>query len=285
VRPSLPLYDSADAAAVMVNDYHLLLLPELLRTALGPSASIGFFLHVSFPSSEIFRCLSVRAPLLRGLLGADLLGFQTANHARHFRQTVSRILALEATPRGIARDDGRFVDVGVFPMGIDVQALAARRAAPDVARWVDSLRARYAGKRLVVGRDKLDEVQGVRHKLLAFEHFLDAHPELAGQTVLIQVALPTSSENEAQAQVSALIARINGRFATLTHTPVVFMHTQELAFGQYLALLTAADAFLVSSVREGMALRAHEFVECQAERKRPLILSEVRRAWCRPARC
>jgi trehalose 6-phosphate synthase complex regulatory subunit len=117
------VYEEGDV--LFVNDYHLLLLPELLRQRL-PNATIGFFLHVAFPSSEIFRCLAVREKLLHGLLAADLLGFQTANHARHFRQTVSRVLALEATPRGIQTDE-RFVDVGVFPMGIDVGTLTERR--------------------------------------------------------------------------------------------------------------------------------------------------------------
>jgi trehalose-6-phosphate synthase len=102
--------------------------------------------------------------------------------------------------------------------------------------------------------------------------------------VLIQVALQTSEANEEHATVAAVVSRINSRFATLTYTPVVFLHAQDLAFAQYLALLTVADAFIVTSVREGMALRAHEFVECQAARHRPLILSEVRphaRARCR----
>jgi trehalose 6-phosphate synthase/phosphatase len=116
-----------------VNDYHLMLLPSLLRASptFPQHAPIGFFLHVAFPSSEIFRCLTVRETLLRGLLAADLVGFQTANYARHFRQTVSRILALEALPKGIQLESGtsggRFVDVGVFPMGIDVGALKEKR--------------------------------------------------------------------------------------------------------------------------------------------------------------
>lgn len=110
---------------VWVNDYHLMLVPQLVRAKL-PTAIIGFFLHVAFPSSEIFRCLSVREYLLRGMLSADLIGFQTANYARHFRQTVSRILALETLPKGIHLDD-HFVDVGVFPVGIDVGALKERR--------------------------------------------------------------------------------------------------------------------------------------------------------------
>lgn len=144
---------------IWVNDYHLLLLPTLLRRSpkISPSTPIGFFMHVAFPSSEIFRCLSMRKDLLRGMLGADLVGFQTANYARHWRQTVSRILSFEALPRGIqvpegegltveemlqkelgeedktrvVRDGvverGRFVDVGVFPMGIDVRQLHNRK--------------------------------------------------------------------------------------------------------------------------------------------------------------
>jgi trehalose-6-phosphate synthase len=287
-----------------------MLVPQLVRAKL-PTAIIGFFLHVAFPSSEIFRCLSVRESLLRGMLSADLIGFQTANYARHFRQTVSRILSLETLPKGIQLED-HVVDVGVFPVGIDVGALKEKRWAihfftrsvrstligtpsrrdTEVAQWVQTLKERYAGVKLVVGRDKLDEVQvrpyfpnqqdvihhplkGVRHKLLAFEAFLDKHPEYHQKVALIQVALQTSEENEAHGGVADIVARINSRFSTLTYQPVVFLHTDDLSFSQYLGLLTVADAFLVTSMREGMALRTHEFVICQEERHRPLILSEV----------
>ena len=115
----------------------------------------------------------------------------------------------------------------------------------------------------------------MRHKLLAFEAFLDKHPEYHQKVALIQVALQTSEENEAHGGVADIVARINSRFSTLTYQPVVFLHTDDLSFSQYLGLLTVADAFLVTSMREGMALRTHEFVVCQEERHRPLILSEV----------
>lgn len=115
----------------------------------------------------------------------------------------------------------------------------------------------------------------MRHKLLAFEAFLDKHPEYHQKVALIQVALQTSEENEAHGGVADIVARINSRFSTLTYQPVVFLHTEDLSFSQYLGLLTVADAFLVTSMREGMALRTHEFVICQEERHRPLILSEV----------
>ncbi|KAH9916264.1 glycosyltransferase family 20-domain-containing protein [Epithele typhae] len=247
---------------IWVNDYHLMLLPSMLRERL-PNAPIGFFMHVAFPSSEIFRCLSVRQDLLKGVLGADLIGFQTANYARHFRQTVSRILAAEALPKGVQLED-RFVDVGVFPMGIDVGSITAKKQEPEVVEWVKSLRQRYAGMTLI----------GVRLKIQAFEAFLDKYPEYQGKVVLIQVALQTTEENENQGAVADVISHLNSRFSTLTYQPVVFLHTQDLTFSQYLALLTVADAFMVTSLREGMALRAHEFVECQEQRHRPLILSE-----------
>ncbi|EJD43548.1 hypothetical protein AURDEDRAFT_104625 [Auricularia subglabra TFB-10046 SS5] len=257
---------------IWINDYHLMLVPRLVREKL-PQAIIGFFLHVAWPSSEIFRCLAVREDLLRGMLGADLIGTQTHNFARHFRNCASRILALEAVPKGVQLDN-RFVDVAVFPMGIDVDSLSRKRANPEVADWVNVLGQRYSGLKLLVGRDKLDEVQGVRHKILAFEKFLERHAEYRGKVVLIQVALVTSEENELQGRVSDVVSRVNSKFSTLTYQPVVFLHTHELTFSQYLALLTLADAFIITSLREGMALRAHEFVECQEGKAGPLILSE-----------
>ncbi|TFK27244.1 hypothetical protein FA15DRAFT_666537 [Coprinopsis marcescibilis] len=291
------IYQEGDI--IFINDYHLMLLPQLLREMLPPTASIGFFMHVAFPSSEIFRCLSVRRDLLLGVLGADFVGFQTANYARHFRQTVSRILAFEALPKGIQlpeekedasggtangtstpgrvrelADQGRFVDVASVPIGIDVVQLKERMSEPEVDEWVQVLKQRYAGMKLLVGRDKLDEIQGVRHKIQAFEAFLDKFPEWQGKVVLIQVALQTTESNELAGGVADVVSRINSRFSTLTYQPVVFLHTQDLTFSQYLALLTVGDAFIVTSLREGMALRTHEWVECQSKAHGALILSE-----------
>ncbi|KAH7905019.1 glycosyltransferase family 20-domain-containing protein, partial [Hygrophoropsis aurantiaca] len=232
-----------------------------------------------------------------GVLGADAVGFQTAGYARHFRQTCARVVVegVEVGPGGVVVEGGgqehahthtRFVDVGVFPMGIDVGALRAKKREPDVSYWVQLLRQRYAGLKLVVGRDKLDEVQGVRHKLEAFEQFLKKYPEFQGQVVLIQVALHTATP-EAINPVLALVSRINSAFSTLTYQPVVFLHTHmegQRAHGHgpgYLALLIVADTFLVASLREGMALRTHEYVVCQegegyarSAAGRPLVLSE-----------
>ncbi|CDW99593.1 hypothetical protein [Sporisorium scitamineum] len=257
---------------VWINDYHLLLVPQMVRERL-PHATIGLFVHIAFPSSEIFRCLSMRETLLKGMLGADLIGFQTHNFCRHFRQTVSRILQLEATPKGVQLE-GSFVTVAPFPIGIDVRSLNAKRRDPEVSEWVAQLRQKYAGKRIIVGRDKLDWIKGVRQKLLAFEAFLDEHPKWAGEVVLIQVALATTEENEEIGEATDVVSRINNKHSTLTYQPVVFLHVQDITFSQYLALLTVADCFLATSLREGMNLTSHEFVVCQEVSHRPLILSE-----------
>ncbi|KAL7004351.1 Trehalose-6-P synthase/phosphatase complex subunit [Cystobasidiomycetes sp. EMM_F5] len=199
---------------IWINDYHLMLVPNMVRHKL-PDATIGFFLHIAFPSSEIFRCLANRRELLEGVLGADLIGFQTYNLARHFRQTCQRLLSVEAIPRGIQLQNG-FAKVGVFSIGIDVKALHERKREAEVGEWLKILREQYKGMRILMARDKLDEIKGVRQKLVAYEYFLEHNPEYVGKVVLIQVAMATSEENEKQGDVMDLVSRINARFSTFS---------------------------------------------------------------------
>jgi trehalose-6-phosphate synthase len=139
---------------VWVNDYHLLLVPKMVRDALGPDARIGFFLHVGFPSSEIFRCLAHRERLLEGMLGATMVGFQTEEYARHFLQTCSRLLNVEVKNDGVMLET-RLVNVINLPIGIDPVQLGEKRKEPEVGSWSEQLRQRYAGKKLFVARDKV----------------------------------------------------------------------------------------------------------------------------------
>jgi trehalose 6-phosphate synthase/phosphatase len=262
---------------VWVHDYHLLLVPAMLRERL-PDAKIGFFLHVAFPSSEVFRCLAVRKQLLEGMLGANLIGFQIHEYTRHFLQTCSRLLGAEATTDGLQLED-RFVDVVNLPIGIDPVYIKERRATPAVRQWVQTIRERYKGKRLIVARDKLDHVRGVRQKLLAYELFLNKHPEWRDQTVLIQVALSGSENGDLDAAVSDIVTRVNSSWANLAYQPVVYLK-QDIDFPQYLGLLSVADALMITSQREGMNLTSHEYLFCQdgeifPEKKHgSLILSE-----------
>ncbi|KAI9840981.1 MAG: hypothetical protein M1838_003815 [Thelocarpon superellum] len=261
---------------IWIHDYHLLLVPSMIRQRL-PNAKIGFFLHVAFPSSEVFRCLAVRKELLEGLLGCNLIGFQTEEYCRHFLQTCSRLLCVEATNEGVQLED-RFISVINLAIGIDPDSLRRAREDPAVAEWVRVMRERYQGKRLIVARDKLDHVRGVRQKLLAYELFLNKYPQWKDQTVLIQVATSTTEQAELDATVSDIVTRVNSSHASLAHQPLVFLK-QDISFPQYLAMLTVADALMITSLREGMNLTSHEFVFCQdgqdgGPRHGCLILSE-----------
>ncbi|KAF1344051.1 alpha,alpha-trehalose phosphate synthase-like protein subunit [Delphinella strobiligena] len=260
---------------VWVHDYHLLLVPGMIRKAL-PDAKIGFFLHAAFPSSEVFRCLSARKELLEGMLGANLVAFQTREYAQHFLQTCSRLLTVEANGEGVQLEE-RFVNVTNQPIGIDPPQMQQLKSEPEVKEWIQVLQERYKGKRLIVSRDKLDNIRGVRQKLLSYELFLNKFPEWRHKVVLIQVATSTTENSDLLATVSDIVTRIDSVHSTLAHQPLVFLK-QDISFSQYLALLTCADALMITSLREGMNLTPHEFVLCQdgsSEKKHgPVILSE-----------
>ena len=262
---------------VWIHDYHLLLVPSMVRAKL-PEAQIGFFLHTAFPSSEVFRCLARRTKLLEGLLGANLVGFQTQEYCHHFLQTCNRLLCAEATPMGVQLED-RFVDVATFPIGVDPDALEDRRQEDDTKEWLRRIRAKYAGKQLIVARDKLDHIRGVRQKLLSYELFLNRYPEARENVVLIQVATSSIEPGDDDGAVSDIVTRINSSHSTLAHQPLVFLK-QDIEYPQYLAMLMVADALMITSLREGMNLTAHEFVLCQdgkldgSSKHSSLILSE-----------
>lgn len=261
---------------IWIHDYHLFLVPGMVRKKL-PNAKIGFFLHTAFPSSEVFRCLSTRKALLEGILGANLVAFQTDEYAGHFLQTASRLLTVETTAEGVQLDD-HFVNVTSEPIGINPAAVQEARQELAVAKWIKVLQEKYQGKQVLVARDKLDNVRGVRQKLLAYELFLNKYPEWRGKVVLVQVATSTSEQSELLTTVSDICTRIDSVHSTLAHQPLVFLK-QDIDFSQYLALLTIADVLIISALRDGMNLTGHEFVCCQdgtaSDKKHgPLILSE-----------
>jgi trehalose 6-phosphate synthase/phosphatase len=273
----LQIYRPGDI--VMIHDYHLLLLPSILRQKI-PHTYIAFFLHIPFPSSEFLRCLPRRKDVLEGVLGANLIGFQAYSYSRHFVSCCTRILGF---PSDIAGVDayGAKVTVGVFPIGID--AAHVERLAFDgglIDDQAKKLRKLYEGKKIIVGRDRLDSVRGVAQKLMAFERFLEMYPEWREKVVLIQVTSPTSVEEEKEDsrnkianKVSELVAKINGMYGSLGFSPVQH-YPQYLSQQEYLALLRAADIGLITSVRDGMNTTSLEYVVCQRDSHGPLILSE-----------
>ncbi|KAK9249482.1 glycosyltransferase family 20-domain-containing protein [Lipomyces tetrasporus] len=258
---------------IWVHDYHLLLVPGLVREKI-PGAKIGFFLHIAFPSSEVYRCLPTRKLLLRGMLGADVIGFQSREYARHFRQTVQVVLGIAPNRDDTIDYDGRRVAVVDMAIGIDPVSLRLASEDPDVKRWRQMLRERWPDKKMIVGRDKLDQFRGVRHKMLGYERFLKSYPEYKDKAIFIQVCLTNIASQDLESEVSDIVTRINSSTHVVSEPPVVFLH-QDIAFEQYLALLYEADVFVVTSLREGMNLTCHEYIFCQRETsKGPLILSE-----------
>ncbi|KAK4990367.1 threalose-6-phosphate phosphatase [Elasticomyces elasticus] len=264
---------------VLVHDYHLLLLPSLLRQRV-PNIYIGFFLHVPFPSSEFYKGLSRRKEILEGVLGANMIGFQAYSYARHFSSCCTRILGFDSSPNGVDAY-GAHVAVQAFPIGINAPATRHMAFAdPAIEEKIAGIRELYRGKKIIVGRDRLDSVRGVAQKLQAFEIFLERHPEWHDKVVLIQVTSPTSTEEDKDdangktaSKISDLVARINGTYGSLSFSPVQH-YPQYLSREEYFALLRIADVGLITSVRDGMNTTSLEYIICQKYNHGPLILSE-----------
>jgi len=289
--------DVQDGDLIWVHDYHLMLLPEMLREEIGSTkknVKIGFFLHTPFPSSEIYRILPVREALLRGVLHCDLIGFHTYDYARHFLSSCSRILLAwsylntfenetlmpcretPTTPNGV-EFDGKFVTVAAFPIGIDPEKFVEELQEKKVQDRIADLEKKFAGVKVIVGVDRLDYIKGVPQKLHALEVFLTDHPEWIGKVVLVQVAVPSRQDVEEyqnlRAVVNELVGRINGKFGTVEFMPIHFLH-QSVPFDELTALYAVSDACLVSSTRDGMNLVSYEYIATQRKRHGVMILSE-----------
>lgn len=260
---------------IWVQDYHLMLLPSLLRKRLR-DVTIGFFLHTPFPSSEVYRILPVRNKILQGVLASDLIGFHTYDYARHFLSVCTRILGLEASPKGVNYKN-RFAHVGIFPIGIDPNAFTKALKSEAVKDEVSKLSSKFQGKKVLLGVDRLDYTKGVPHKLMAFETLLVRHPEWKDKVVLVQIAVPSRTEVEEYkkliTQTNELVGRINGKYSSVEYSPIVFIN-QSVNFNNLCALYSIADVAVVTSIRDGMNLVSYEYVMCQQERHGVLVLSE-----------
>ena len=259
---------------VWIHDYQLFLVPHLLRERI-PDVKIGFFLHIPFPSSEVFRTLPQREAILEGMLAADLIGFHTAAYMRHFVSAVQRILG-EATEIDRIRHEGRDVRLGVFPMGIDAHAFATTASEAAVLKEAFSLQ-RTPKEKLLLGIDRLDYSKGIPRRLLAFERLLERHAELRGKVRLVQIAVPSREGVEAyqefRSKTDELIGRIHGAFATPDWVPLHWIY-RSLSREEIVALYRAADVMLVTPIRDGMNLVAKEYVASRTDEGGVLVLSE-----------
>jgi trehalose 6-phosphate synthase/phosphatase len=261
---------------IWVHDYHLMLLPQMLRERL-PDAAVGFFLHIPFPSSEVFPVLPRREELLQGLLGADLLAFQTHAHLQQFRAALLRVLGMESKIAQVALGS-RPVRLEALPIGIAPQEYTGllngdATTARQYADWAQ----RYRGRRVLLAVDRLDYTKGVPERLRAYGHLLRSSPELRERVVLIQIAVPTregiDTYQELRTEVNRLVGEINGQLGTPGWTPLVYIN-RSIERSELVALYKLADVVWVGSLRDGMNLVAKEYVACKPDGDGVLVLSE-----------
>ncbi|OAV90072.1 hypothetical protein PTTG_07961 [Puccinia triticina 1-1 BBBD Race 1] len=287
-RDIVEAVERGEDVLVWVQDYHLMLLPMMLRelldrpldlpsTAPGPATkkgkvSIGFFLHTPFPSSEIYRILPVRREILLGLLHCDLVGFHTYDYGRHFLSSCTRILGLPAMPNGLAFG-GRYVHVGSFPIGIEPAKFHDALLSPAVQKRIASLEHRFQGIKVIVGVDRLDYIKGVPRSSMRSTSSCPSIPNGSAKSSWSKSPSDVEEYQNLRSNVNELVGRINGRFGTVEYMPIHFLH-RSVSFDELCALYAISDACLVTSPRDGMNLVSYEYVACQEKRHGCMILSE-----------
>src|SRR6185312_2550612 len=268
--------DAAKGATVWVQDYQLQLVPAMLR-AMRPDLRIGFFLHIPFPPVELFMQLPRRTEVLRGLLGADLVGFQRPLGAQNFVQLTRHLLGVR-TRRNVIEYEGRVVQAEAFPISIDVREMEQLVASEEVQARSKAIRAELGDpKTVILGVDRLDYTKGIERRLKAFRELLSEGRLTTPETVMVQVATPSRERVEhyrtLRVKVEREVGRINGEYGRVGVPAVHYLH-QSMPKTELAALYIAADIMMVTPLRDGMNLVAKEYVASREGRGGALVLSE-----------
>jgi trehalose 6-phosphate synthase/phosphatase len=272
----LPLLKPDDI--IWIHDYQLMLLPEMIR-AERANATIGFFLHIPFPSYEIFRLLprEWKTSLLRGVLGSDLVGFHTHDYAQHFMQSVKMILGVDSYFHSIQYQD-RLVKADLFPIGIDYNKFNKACSDPENRKYYDEISHNFEGRKIIFSVDRLDYTKGLMDRLNAFDYFLNQYPEWQEKVVFILNVVPSRDEIpaylERKKSIEEKIGTINGKFSSMSWQPVIYRYNH-IPFHELTALYYLADVALITPLRDGMNLVAKEYVATCSNRRGVLILSEL----------
>jgi trehalose 6-phosphate synthase/phosphatase len=263
---------------VWIHDYHLLPLAKMLRKAM-PELTIGFFLHIPFPSFEIFRLLPKKwqAEILEGMIGADLIGFHTIDYAAHFLQTLQMVLGID-NDRHVIRHNNRLINVDVFPISIDYKSFNEAYDMPEVSELRHSLQYKLSGKKIIFSVDRLDYTKGVQNRLRAYELFLRDNPEYREKVVFILVIVPSRDSipkyADRKRMIDEMISQINGKLGTIHWQPVIYRYNS-LSFEEMVSLYTVCDLAMITPLRDGMNLVAKEFVASRKDKKGVLLISEM----------
>ncbi|MCF8359293.1 MAG: bifunctional alpha,alpha-trehalose-phosphate synthase (UDP-forming)/trehalose-phosphatase [Prolixibacteraceae bacterium] len=270
---------------IWIHDYQLMMVPRMIKEK-RPDVTIGFFLHIPFPSFEVFRILPWRYELLQGMLGSDLLGFHTYDYERHFFSSVRRLMGIEINFNRIHTED-RIIMADAFPMGIDYEkfmnlSIETKHKLVQEKSELQLELERYflisPNRKLILSIDRLDYTKGIPNRLRAFSIFLEKYPEYQGNVSLIMLAVPSRDNVEQykklKEQVDGLVGYINGKFGRVNYTPIWYFY-RSLPFENLIELYNASDVALITPVRDGMNLVAKEYVASRVNKTGVVILSEM----------
>ena len=260
-----------------VQDYHLMLVPQLIRQKYK-QASIGFFLHIPFPTYELLRTMPKRKELLNGVLGADLIGFHTHDYARHFLSAVRRIIGYEHHFLGRIRLEDRVVEVDSFPMGIDYDKYADAVQKTAVKKEVKRYEKEIGDVKIVLTIDRLDYSKGLPQRVRAFKLFLEKYPEFQGKVSMVMIVVPSRDNikhyNALKEELDKRVGSINSKYGNISWTPVHYYY-RSVSFNKLIAWYKVAPIALITPFRDGMNLVAKEYIATKDDGKGVLILSEM----------
>ncbi len=274
-----------DVDKIWIHDYHLLLLPQMIKERF-PDVTIGFFLHIPFPSFEVFRILPWRTEIINGMLGADLLGFHTFDYERHFMSSVRRLLGYDIQINEISLPR-RIVKVDNFPMGIDYDkfhdaALESQKKSvrdkSDVRKELERFYLLYPETKFILSIDRLDYSKGLINRLEAFEYFLQEYPQYRDKVTLVLLAVPSrvgvEQYQQMKSEVDEIVGRVNGKYSSINRTPIWYFY-RSLPFQNLVDLYNYCEIALITPIRDGMNLVAKEFIASKTDGRGVLILSEM----------
>ena len=263
---------------VWVHDYQLMLLPEKIRKKV-PDVTIGFFLHIPFPSFEIFRLMPRhwREEIVTGMLGADLVGFHTHDYTQHFIKTVKRTTGFECR-QNVIYTPNKLVKADAFPIGIDYDKFHSACMDKHVLIEKQKIRNFLNDQKLIFSIDRLDYSKGLLLRLKGYETFLEKFPKWHTKVVFNMVVIPSRDNIEKykdmKKEIESTVGRINGKYSSLPWRPIIYQY-KSLSFNELVALYDLSDVGLITPLLDGMNLVAKEYIACQIENKGVLILSEM----------
>ncbi|MBN2166664.1 MAG: bifunctional alpha,alpha-trehalose-phosphate synthase (UDP-forming)/trehalose-phosphatase [Marinilabiliaceae bacterium] len=271
--------------AIWIHDYQLLLVPEMIKSKMS-DVTIGFFLHIPFPSFEVFRIIPWRLELLHGMLGADLIGFHTYDYERHFFSCIRRLIGYDISLNNIHTKD-RVIVVDAFPMGIDYEKfkqsslkleMAKEEDKSDFQLELDKFAKFLPDRKLILSIDRLDYTKGIPHRLRAFNTFLEKYPEFRQKVTLVMLAVPSRGQVDhyqlLKKEVDELVGSINGQYGDINFTPIWYFY-RSMPFYNLVELYRECDIALITPVRDGMNLVAKEYIASRVKGDGVIILSEM----------